>query len=88
MTIVISCTQDEKALYDAAERGDVSTVRRLIASHVNVNCTPYGVGGTQNCVRKYSLHVTIVHVVMGYKGHLLWQRKYGTKIDDVSKECN
>ena len=61
-----TCTQDEKALYDAATRGDVYTVRRLIASHVNVDCTPYGVGGTQNCVREYSL---IVHVVMGCKGH-------------------
>ena len=35
-----TCLQDEKALYDAAERGDVSTVRRLIGSNVNINCTP------------------------------------------------
>ena len=33
--------QDEKALYGAADRGDVSAVRRLLASHVNVNCTSY-----------------------------------------------
>ena len=32
--------QDEKALYDAAMRGDVSAVRRLIAAHVNVDCAP------------------------------------------------
>ena len=35
--------QDEKAVYDAARRGDVSAVRRLIAAHVNVDCTPYQV---------------------------------------------
>ena len=35
--------QDEKALYDAARRGDVSTVRRLVASNVNINCTPHPV---------------------------------------------
>ena len=45
-----TCTQDEKALYDAAQRGDVSTVRRLIASHVNVDCIPYEVCVIQNCV--------------------------------------
>ena len=33
--------QDEKALYDAARRGDVSAVRRLLASNVNVSSTPY-----------------------------------------------
>ena len=31
--------QDEKALYDAAMRGDVSAVRRLTAADVNVDCT-------------------------------------------------
>ena len=41
-THVFSCTQDESALYDAALRGDVSAVQ-LIASHVNVDCTPYEV---------------------------------------------
>ena len=30
--------QHEEALYDAADRGDVSAVRQLIARHVNVNC--------------------------------------------------
>ena len=35
--------QDEKALYDAARRGDVSAVKRLIAGQVNVDCTPYQV---------------------------------------------
>ena len=35
--------QDEKALCDAADRGDVSAVRRLIAAHVNVDCSPYPV---------------------------------------------
>ena len=35
--------QDEKALFDAAESGDVSAVRRIIATHVNVDCTPYQV---------------------------------------------
>ena len=44
--ILYTCTQDEKALYDAAQRGDVSTMRQLFASHVNVDCTPYGVCGT------------------------------------------
>ena len=28
-------------MYDAARKGDVSAVRRLLASNVNVNCTPY-----------------------------------------------
>ena len=55
-TFVYCNIQDEKALYDAAKRGDVSTVRRLIASHVNVDCTPYEV-----CV-------TIVHVVCTVMG--------------------
>ena len=50
--------QDEKALYDAATRGDMSTVRQLIASHVNVDCTPYGV-----CVTI----VQVVCFVMGCK---------------------
>ena len=36
-------TQDEKALHDAAARGDVSAVKQLIASNVNVDCTPYEV---------------------------------------------
>ena len=35
--------QDEKALYDAAEKGDESAMRRLIAAHVNVDSTPYQV---------------------------------------------
>ena len=30
--------QDEEALYDAADRGDVSAVRQLVARYVNVNC--------------------------------------------------
>ena len=38
-----SVVQDEKALYDAAARGDVPSVRRLIADDVNVDCTPYQV---------------------------------------------
>ena len=42
--VLSSCLQDEKALYDAADRGDVSAVRRLLASNVNINCTPYLVG--------------------------------------------
>ena len=42
---MFSCSvQDEKALYDAAHGGDVATVRRLVASNVNINCTPYPVG--------------------------------------------
>ena len=36
-----ACLQDEKALFDAARRGDVPIVKRLLASNVNVNCTPY-----------------------------------------------
>ena len=35
--------QDEEALYDAADRGDVSVVRQLIARHVDVNCKSYEV---------------------------------------------
>ena len=35
--------QDEEALYDAADRGDVSDVRQLIAKHVNVNCKSHQV---------------------------------------------
>ena len=35
--------QDEKALYEAAKRRDVSAVRRYIAARVNVDCTPYQV---------------------------------------------
>ena len=36
--------QNVKALYDAAKRrGDVSAVSRLIAAHVNVDCTSYKV---------------------------------------------
>ena len=35
--------QDEKDLFDAAMKGDVPTVRRLIAAHVNMDCTPYQV---------------------------------------------
>ena len=41
--MVFSVVQEEKALYDAADRGDVSAVRRLVAAHVNVDCTPYKV---------------------------------------------
>ena len=40
---VCDIIQDEKALYGAAERGDVSVVRRMIATSINVNCTPYEV---------------------------------------------
>lgn len=47
-----TCTQDENALFDAALGGDVSAVR-LIASHVNVDCTPYEVRVTS------TLHVTM-----------------------------
>lgn len=32
-----TCAQDEKALFDAAQRGDVFAVRKLVASHVNVD---------------------------------------------------
>ena len=42
--VLSQCLQDEKALYDAARGGDVSAVRRLLASNVNINCTPYPVG--------------------------------------------
>ena len=35
--------QNEEALYEAADRGDVSAVRQLIARHVNVNCKSYQV---------------------------------------------
>ena len=42
--VLSSCLKDEKALYDAADRGDASAVRRLLASNVNINCTPYLVG--------------------------------------------
>ena len=35
--------QDEKNLCDAAESGNVSVVRRIVATHVNVDCTPYQV---------------------------------------------
>ena len=35
--------QDEEALYDAADRGDVSAVRLLISRHVNVNCKSHEV---------------------------------------------
>ena len=40
--VLSSCLQDEKDLYDSADRGDVSAVRRLLASNVNINCTPVG----------------------------------------------
>ena len=40
---VCDIIQDEKALYEAARRGDVSVVRRMIATNINVNCTPYEV---------------------------------------------
>ena len=43
-----TCTQDENALFDAALGGDVSAVQ-LIASHVNVDCTPYPVRVTLPC---------------------------------------
>ena len=43
-----ACTPDEKALFDAAKEGDVHAVKQLIASHVNVDCTPYGVCVTHN----------------------------------------
>ena len=38
----------QKVLYDAIERGDVSTVRQLVASNVNINCTPYQVHNYDN----------------------------------------
>ena len=41
--LLFPIVQDEKALCDAARRVDVSAVGRLIAAHVNVNCTPYQV---------------------------------------------
>ena len=39
MQYICTSTQDEKALFDAAQRGDVFAVRKLIASHVNVDFT-------------------------------------------------
>ena len=35
--------QYERAFFQAASKGDASAVKRLIAAHVNVDCTPYQV---------------------------------------------
>ena len=35
--------QYEESLYDAAKRGDVSAVRQLTATRVNLDCMPYEV---------------------------------------------
>ena len=43
INVVYIYIQAEKALYDAATRGDISTVRLLIRTNVNINCTPYQV---------------------------------------------
>ena len=40
---ILPVLQDEKALFDAAKSGNISAVRRLIAAHVNIDCTPYQV---------------------------------------------
>ena len=41
--ILFTLVQNEKTLYDAAKRGDMFAVRRLITDHVNVDCAPYQV---------------------------------------------
>ena len=46
------CIKDEKGLYNAAERGDRSIVRQLIASPVNVDCTPYEVCVTKTLIQR------------------------------------
>ena len=46
-----------KALYDAAKRGDVSAVIRLVTAQVNVDCTPFEV----LCVHcMYSLFIVVI----------------------------
>ena len=47
--------QDEANLYDAAKRGNVSAVRALTATHVNVDCTPYEVCVLYHVHRVYLL---------------------------------
>ena len=49
--------QDEEALYDAADRGDVSAVRQLIARYVNVNCKSHQV--------LYILPITLCITIVG-----------------------
>ena len=48
--------QNEKDLYDTAMKGDGPALRRLIADHVNVDCTPY-----QVCFHAYSPLYTLVY---------------------------
>ena len=65
MNTSIFVVQDEKALYDAARRGDVSAVKRLIAGHVNVDCTPYQVYHHIMCTYvvcniKYVKHIPVI----------------------------
>ena len=49
LSVLFSVLQDEIALCDAAKRGDVPAVRRLLV-HVNVDCTPYQVLLCPYCV--------------------------------------
>ena len=52
--------QDEVALVNAAGTGDVSAVRRLIATHVNVDCAPYQVvGGSIYVLMHDTLHIIL-----------------------------
>ena len=56
--------QDERDLFDAAERGCVSAVRRLIAADVNVDCTPYQVATICK-----SIHCTSISI--DYEQHVI-----------------
>ena len=59
ITVLLIITQDEEAFYDAAKRGDVSSVRRLMAARVNVDCASHKVYmyiHTPHYVNKASLY--------------------------------
>ncbi|CAI8047040.1 Ankyrin repeat domain-containing protein 29 [Geodia barretti] len=72
----VSSPKDEKALYGAADRGDVSAVRRLLASNVNINCTPYPEHGwTPLMTASFGGHVEIVRLLVEAKAQLNIQGK-------------
>ncbi|CAI8047041.1 Ankyrin repeat and SOCS box protein 3 [Geodia barretti] len=71
----VSSPKDEKALYGAADRGDVSAVRRLLASNVNINCTPYPHGWTPLMTASFGGHVEIVRLLVEAKAQLNIQGK-------------
>ncbi|CAI8042330.1 Ankyrin repeat domain-containing protein 29, partial [Geodia barretti] len=73
--MTVSRPKDEKALYDAARGGDVSAVRRLLASNVNINCTPYPDGWTPLMAASFDGHVEIVRLLIEAKAQLNIQEK-------------